>query len=124
VIGLSVHVLDGNLRFGVGTKIRNGSGFADFLKFVEQKVAVVNRRRHQGFSFVRRIPKHHPLVASALFIKKTFSFGDTLRNVSRLFVKAANVLKGFGAEFEVFMIVTNFMNNLTSNRIRIDLIPP
>ena len=65
--GLIIDVLDGDLTFGIGTKPLHLAALANASQLAAKLVGVHDWRGHQLGSFIRRISKHEPLIAGALF---------------------------------------------------------
>ena len=76
--GLTIVVLDADLRLGVRAQIGNFLVLAQPRQVLHQRVCEGNGERHELGGFAAGIAKHHALIASAFFLVQPLARVDAL----------------------------------------------
>ena len=109
---LAILVNDRQLRLGIWSQRRLCTAFANVGQTAQDRVAILNGRRHQIRRFGRGIAKHDALIARtfvALFAR------HTLGNVSRLLMQQ---VRHFDiAPVELFLLIADVLDAIARNLI-------
>ena len=84
---LAVDILQRHLALGIGPEQRRRAGVARLGQRAQDRVRVIDRRRHQLGRLAAGIAEHHALVAGALVL--VAGGVDALRDIRRLLVDQA-----------------------------------
>ncbi|MPM99407.1 hypothetical protein SDC9_146598 [bioreactor metagenome] len=107
-------ILNGNLRFGIGTEVGHQFQFVfpDVSQFAQQCVAQIQCQRHIVIGFRCCITKHHPLITGALVHRVCFAVNPPVYVVG-LFVDARKNTTRFSFKLVFAFGVADTGNNLT-----------
>ncbi len=78
-------------------------------------MSIVDGHGHENRGLIAGIAEHQPLIPSALFFKKTFTCGDSLRDVRRLFVYGGHHRTGLPVKSHFRVVVANFLDGISDD---------
>lgn len=115
-----VVVFDGDLALGIGTKVGHDFAFlANGGKFTDERVAEVERERHEVVGVIDGVAKHHALVSRTLFHR--IGAYHTLVDVGALLVDGTQHAATIRVELVFAFVVSDATNDIARDTLQIHI---